>query len=50
MTIDAKCEVLGGGADGFWAQDDHFSFIAVEFEEVVVHPGFDVSETVGESG
>ena len=25
------------------------SLIAVEFEEVVVHPGFDVHETVGES-
>ena len=33
----------------FWAEDDPFSFIAVEFEEVVVHPGFDVRETVGES-
>ena len=35
---------------GFWAKDYDFSFIAVEFEEVVVHPGFDVRETVGESG
>ena len=29
---------------------DNFSFIAVEFEEDVVHPGFDVRETVAESG
>ena len=34
----------------FWAEDDNFSFIAVEFEEVVVHPGLDVFETIGESG
>ena len=49
VTIDAKGEVLGGGDDGFWAEDDNFSFIAIEFEELVVHPGFDVRETVGES-
>ena len=35
---------------GFWAKDYDFSFIAVEFEEVVVQPGFYVGEAVGEGG
>ena len=42
--------MLGGGEDGFWAKDDHFRFIAVEFKKVVVHPGFDVGEAVCELG
>lgn len=50
MTIDAEREVLGGGEGGFWAKEYNFSFIAVEFEEVVVHPGFYVGEAVGEGG
>ena len=37
---DAKVSDQGGGSDR----------VNRKFEEVVVHPGFDVSETVGESG
>ena len=29
MAIDAKCEILTGREEGFWAKDDDFSFIAV---------------------
>ena len=29
VTIDAKKEVLGGGDDVFWAEDDNFSFIVL---------------------
>ncbi len=50
MTIYAEGEIVGCGEDGFRAKDDDFCFIAVEFEEVVVHPGFDVRETIGEGG
>ena len=37
--------------EGKWdlgANDDDFRFIAVEFEKIVVHPGFYCSKTVGD--
>ena len=30
---------LGGGEGEFQANDDDFRFTAVEFEEIVIHPG-----------
>ena len=34
------------GKRGYGANDDDFRFIAVEFEKIVVHPGFYCSKTV----
>ena len=42
VAINAKCEVLTGREEGFGAKDDDFSLIAVKFEEVVVHPIFNI--------
>lgn len=36
--------------EGFEASEDHFWFIAVEFEEVALHLGFYISEAVCKSG
>ena len=41
---------MGRGEEEIWAKDDDFCFIQVEFEEVVVHPGFYVIEAVSEGG
>ena len=48
MTINGECKVVRGIERGFWAEYDHFCFIAVEFEEIVAHPGFYVCDAVGE--
>ena len=45
--VDGEGEARSGICDGFGTDDDHVSFVAVQFEEVGVHPGFNVSEAVG---
>ncbi|XDV46572.1 hypothetical protein PO909_014447 [Leuciscus waleckii] len=34
----------------FWAGDKEFCFIAVEFKKVIVHPGFNVGNAIGDGG
>lgn len=38
------------GEEGFGAKYDDFRFIAIQFEGSVDHPGFYISEAVGEDG
>lgn len=46
MAVDEKCEVLNRGEKGFGSGDEEFCFTAVEFQEIIVHPGFDVGNAV----
>ena len=34
----------------FWADNEYFRFIAVEFEKILLHPRFNISKADGESG
>ena len=43
-------EKLNGFSDGFGTNDDHVCLVAVKFKRIGVHPGFNVSKAVGESG
>lgn len=48
--VDSEGETVNGFSDGFGTDDDHVCFFAVELKEIGVHPGFNVSEAVGDSG
>lgn len=50
MTLCEEGEVLCRGEERFWSSNDEFCFIAVEFQEVYVHPDFDVSQVVCDGG
>ena len=47
--VDVQCEGAYGFGEGFGTDDQDFRFIAVEFEEVHLHPVFNVSQT-GDDG
>lgn len=49
-VIDGEAEVVSGFGDRFGTSDDHVWFITVQFDEVGLHSGFDISETVDQSG
>lgn len=46
MTINEDSEVLYRGEESFGSGDEKFCFVTVEFEKVIVHPGFYVGEAV----
>lgn len=48
--VDSEGETVNGFSDGFGTDDDHVCFFTVELKEIGVHPGFNVSEAVGDSG
>lgn len=43
-------ETANGFSDRFGTDDDHICFVAVKFKEIGVHPRFNVSKAVRESG
>lgn len=47
--VNGEGDVVIVFGEGFGTDDDHFRFITVQFEEVVLHPGSYFSETDGES-
>ena len=47
-AVNVKGEVLSGVSEGVRTNDEDFGFVGVEFEKAVLHPGLDVSQTVGE--
>lgn len=47
-AIDGEGEVMGGFDERFGTNDDDFSFVRVEFEEVGLKPGFYFIDAVGE--
>lgn len=49
-VVDGEAETVCGFGAGFGADDDQVGFVTVEFEEVGLHPGFDIGEAVGEGG
>lgn len=49
-AVDVEGEVLDGAGKRVRADDQDFGFIAVEFEKIGLHPGFNVSEAGGEGG
>jgi hypothetical protein len=49
-SVNVEGEIYGGAGEGIRTNDEDFGFIAVEFEEVVLHPSFNISQAGGESG
>ena len=49
-AVNVEGEMLSGAGEGIRTNDEDFGFIAVEFEEVVLHPGLNISQAGGESG
>lgn len=41
---DVECEVVGFGEGRFGADEEELCFVAVEFERVLLHPGFNCRE------
>lgn len=50
MAIDDEGEVLSRRKERFGSDNKKFCFFAIEFEKVVVHPGFNISEAVCDGG
>lgn len=48
--VDADGDVRGGFSEGFGTDDYEIRFVTVEFEEVVMHPGFYCVEAGGDGG
>jgi len=48
--VNSEGESVNCFSDGFGTDDAHVCFIAVELKEIGVHPGFNVSEAVVDSG
>lgn len=49
-AVYVKGEILCRAGEGGRANNKDFCFIAVEFEKVCLHPGFNVTEAGGEGG
>lgn len=49
-VIDPEGEFVAGFVKGFGADDQDFRFVAVEFDKVSLHPGFNIHEAVYEDG
>ena len=47
-AVNVKGEVLSGVGEGVRTNDEDFGFVGVEFEKVILHPGLNVSQTVGQ--
>lgn len=50
MSVDKESKVLNRGEERFWARDKEFCFTAVEFKKIIVHPGFNVRNAIGDGG
>ena len=49
-VVNVDGQVVGGLGEGFRTDYDEVCFVTVEFEKVYLHPGFNITETVGEGG
>ena len=47
-AVNVEGEVMSGVGEGVRTSDENFGFVGVEFEKVMLHPGLDVSQAVGE--
>lgn len=45
-VVEWEGELICGFGDVVWSNDDNICFITVEFEEVMVHPVFNVCKAV----
>jgi len=49
VELSTVREKLCGFSDGFGSDDDHICLFTVKLKEIGMHPGFNITEAVGDS-